>query len=136
MYKRVANSADVIRTTDGARIRSIAGDPDFQGYIDWLNEGNMPSDADPDPKPFVDAIQRRLDAFAQTRGYDGILSACTYAASAVAKFAAEGQTCVNLRDATWQAAYQLLAEVQAGTRPMPASIDDIAADLPQLTWGD
>lgn len=85
-------------------------------------------------KKFVDSIQSRLDVFARQRNYDGILSACTYATSTVAKFKAEGQTCVNLRDATWSAAYDILAQVQAGTRPMPTSIADIEADLPALVW--
>lgn len=79
-------------------------------------------------------IQLRLDSFAGTRNYDGILSACTYATSSVPKFSAEGQACVNLRDATWSAAYDILAQVQAGTRPRPSSIADIEADLPALVW--
>lgn len=96
----------------------------------------------PDPGPssqaiealLSSAIQQRLDAFARQRSYDGILSACTYVMSGLAKFKAEAQACVNLRDATWSAAYAILAEVQAGTRPMPTSIADIEADLPALTW--
>lgn len=79
-------------------------------------------------------IQGRLDAFARTRKYDGILSACTYAASSVPKFQAEGQYCVQARDTTCAAAYTVLADVQAGTRPMPTSIADIEADLPSLGW--
>lgn len=82
---------------------------------------------------FTGAIQARLDAFAQERGYDGILSASTYAASKVPKFKAEGQAAVNLRDATWAAAYQILADVEAGTRPMP-SVDEIMAELPATVW--
>lgn len=83
---------------------------------------------------FVAQIQARLDAFARTRNYDSILSACTYATSTIQKFRDEGQHCVNLRDATWAAAYIILAQVQAGTRPMPTGIADIAADLPVLEW--
>lgn len=83
---------------------------------------------------FTAAIQQRLDDFARTRNYDGVLSACTYATSTVPKFQAEGQACVNLRDATWSAAYDILAQVQVGTRPMPMSIADIVADLPALVW--
>lgn len=82
---------------------------------------------------FVDAIQQRLDDFARSRNYDSILSACTYATSTNQKFAAEGQCCVKLRDATWAKAYEILAEVQAG-RPMPASIADIEPELPVLAW--
>jgi hypothetical protein len=83
---------------------------------------------------FIDSIQTRLDNFAQERGYSGILSACTYATSLVTKFKNEGKTCVNLRDSTWAAAYDILAQVEAGTRPMPSSIADIEADLPALVW--
>jgi hypothetical protein len=83
---------------------------------------------------FAAAIQARLDAFARTRNYDGILSACTYATSLVPKFKAEGQYCAEARDGTWVAAYGILAAVNAGTRPMPAGVADIEADLPALAW--
>jgi hypothetical protein len=83
---------------------------------------------------FTAAIQSRLDDFARTRNYDSILSACTYATSTVPKFQGEGQACVNLRDATWAAAYDILAQVQAAQRAMPISIADIEADLPALGW--
>lgn len=83
---------------------------------------------------FTTAIQKRLDAFARSRHYDNILSACTYATSAVAKFQAEGQACVNLRDATWAAAYAVLEQVNSGQRPLPDDLADIEADLPALEW--
>jgi hypothetical protein len=82
----------------------------------------------------VQATQQRLDEFAQTKNYDGILSACTYATSPTAIFAAEGQYCVNQRDATWAKLYQILTEVQLGLRPMPTGYADIEAELPVLTW--
>ena len=94
----------------------------------------------PQPTPaqieaqLIAALQQRLDDFARSRNYDGILSACTYASSSVAKFAAEGQYCVQARDATWAAAYAILAEVQAGTRPLPQGLADIEAALPALAW--
>lgn len=80
------------------------------------------------------AAQSRLDTFASTRGYDGILSASTYATSAVPKFAQEGLDAVNLRDSTWAALYAIMAEVTAGTRPMPTGFADIEPDLPVLAW--
>ncbi len=78
--------------------------------------------------------QQRLDDFARTRNYDGILSACTYAASAVPKFAAEGQYAVQARDATWAALYAVMADVLAGNRPAPTGFADIEDDLPELVW--
>lgn len=107
--------------------------------VGWIKR---PDDTWAPPVPTTDEIissmtkqiQRRLDEFAKTRNYDGILSACTYATSTVPKFQAEGQYCVNARDATWAAAYTILAEVQNGQRPVPASIADFVDNLPALDW--
>lgn len=82
----------------------------------------------------VQQTQQRLDDFARTRNYDGILSACTYATSAVPKFAAEGQYAVQARDATWAALYQFMADVQAGTQPVPTGFEDVEPLLPPLAW--
>lgn len=82
---------------------------------------------------YTAAIQKRLDDFARTRNYDGILSAATYATSAVVKFKAEGQYAVEARDATWAKGYEILAAVEAGTRPLP-TLEALAAELPALAW--
>lgn len=82
----------------------------------------------------VAATQQRLDDFARTRNYDGILSACTYASSTVSKFQIEGQYCVVARDNTWEKLYQIMGEIQSGVRPMPSSFLDIEPELPPLAW--
>lgn len=82
---------------------------------------------------YTAAIQKRLDDFAKTRNYDGIMSAATYATSTVPKFKAEGQYAVEVRDATWSKCYEVLAAVEAGSRPMP-TLDELLAELPVLTW--
>lgn len=82
----------------------------------------------------VSATQTRLDAFARTRNYDGIMSLCTYATSGVQKFADEGQYGVQLRDATWATLYQILDEVESGQRPVPDGFADIENDLPVMEW--
>lgn len=78
--------------------------------------------------------QTHMDEFAQTKRYDNMLSACTYATSSNVTFAAEGQYCVTQRDATWAALYAILDEVNAGTREMPKSFDEIKDELPVLDW--
>lgn len=103
----------------------------------WDEANTPPVPQPPTPEQvlaeYTSAIQSRLDTFAQTRGYDGILSACTYATSSVPKFAAEGQYCVDARDATWASAYEILNDVTAGNRLAP-SLDDLFAELPALGW--
>lgn len=76
----------------------------------------------------------RLDAFAQTRNYDSIVTLCSYAGSADASFAAEGQRGQVLRDQTWRALIDYEAGIDAGTIAQPTSIDEILAVLPALTW--
>lgn len=78
--------------------------------------------------------QQRLDNFARTKGYDNILSACTYATSLIPQFQSDGQYCVSARDATWVMFHQISDEVAAGTRAPPTQFSDIEAELPVLEW--
>lgn len=82
----------------------------------------------------IQQTQARLDTFAQTRNYDNILSACTYATSPTVKFSTEGQYCVTARDATWAKLLGILSEVEAGTRPVPTGYAEIEPELPPLVW--
>ena len=82
----------------------------------------------------ITQAQNRLDQFAQTRGYDNILSACTYATSPTAKFSSEGQYCVVQRDATWAKLLEILADVETGIRPLPDNYQEIEPELPLLVW--
>ena len=82
---------------------------------------------------YTQQVQSYLDTTAQTRGYDDILSLCTYATSSNATFAEEGQAGVIWRDAVWTKCYEILAGVQAGTREVP---EDIISELPVINWGD
>lgn len=79
------------------------------------------------------SVQSHLDDTVKTRGYDGILSACTYATSSFEKFRLDGQAAVEWRDAVWSMCYQVLADVQAGIKPMPTE-DDLIALLPMIDW--
>lgn len=82
---------------------------------------------------FTTRIQARLDTFAKTRLYYDILSACTYSNSTNAKFKGEADYCIVVRDETWATCYQILDEVNAGTRPAPTWAE-LEAELPVLEW--
>ena len=82
---------------------------------------------------FTDAIQAYLDSFAQTRNYDNILSACSYASSKVERFSIEGQYCVDMRDLVWAMAYTIMDAVLTGQRPVPSE-QELFAELPTLEW--
>ena len=82
----------------------------------------------------TEQVQERLDTFAQTRGYDNIVSACSYATSTHPRYGPEGRYCVQVREATWDKLFQIEAQVLAGTRPMPRTYAEIEPELPVLAW--
>jgi hypothetical protein len=93
------------------------------------------------PPPLVDpviliegGIRQRLDEFAQTRGYDGILSLCSYANSTSPQFKTEGEYGVQARDVTWGKWHEILTSVDSGARPNPTGFSDIEPELPALAW--
>jgi len=82
---------------------------------------------------YTGAAQALLDTTARSRGYDGILSLCSYAASDNAKFKTEALAGVAFRDAVWTTGNEILAQVQAGTMDAP-SVEAFLALFPQITW--
>ena len=75
-------------------------------------------------------VQLHLDGAAQARGYDNILSACSYAAVENA-FQAEGAAFLAWRAACWVHCQSVLTDCQEGLRPIPAAAD-LVAELPAL----
>jgi hypothetical protein len=80
-----------------------------------------------------DFVQDILDTTAKVRGYDGILSAASYATSLNPKFRAEAQACVEFRDKMWSECYRLEAEVVDGLRSVPTP-QELRALLPVIAW--
>ena len=81
----------------------------------------------------ISAIQSMLDEKAKERGYDSILSLCTYATSPNKKFADEGQAGVSWRDEVWAKGFTILADVEGGERAIP-TVDELLAELPDFAW--
>jgi len=128
-----------ILSEQGEVINTIVATPEFieaqfPGAYREVYEQPTPTDPVALQAEIVQATQQRLDAFAQTKTYDNMLSACTYATSTVPLFRAEGQYCVEARDATWAKLVEILAEVESGVRPVPQGFAEIEGELPVLSW--
>ena len=90
----------------------------------------VPPTAEERLKLFQTAVQQSLDDRAKLAGYDGILSAITYAEEpSVPKFQAEGIAFRAWRSVVWAACYDILASVQAGEREEP-TLDALLVELP------
>ena len=118
---------------------AIESEIDYQlSEIEVVNGEIMPK-ASPQPTQaeiiagYTSQVQSYLDATAKQRNYDNIFTLCSYIADPNPKFQSEAQAAVAWRSAVWTKCYEILAEVQAGTREMPI---DIISELPVMTWGD
>lgn len=80
---------------------------------------------------FKEKTQELLDAKARERGYDDILSACSYAGYDN-DFRAEGEAFGIWRAKVWKYGYALLNAIAEGKHKMPKSFDEILAEMPTL----
>jgi hypothetical protein len=81
-----------------------------------------------------DHYQKALDSLAQEKGYGGVMSCSTYISSSNAKFKAEAQFMIDLRDTVWASLYKYLGEVLSATKPIPKNLSEINAVLPAFEW--
>jgi hypothetical protein len=89
------------------------------------------ADLGPKLEDFQRAHDAHLNAAARTRRYDSIHTAALRAAYP-GPWQAEGLAFAQWMDACNAAGYQLLAGVEAGTTPAPATVEDYLATLPEL----
>lgn len=79
---------------------------------------------------FTAAIQAELDKQANIKGYDNIVSACSYA-SAPNPFQEESIKFVTWRGNVWAYCYSEMDKIMKGEREMP-SIEDFINELPKF----
>jgi hypothetical protein len=84
-------------------------------------------------KQFDDALVNLFEEQAKSKRYDSRIT-CALRAGYAGPFQAEGQAFASWMDTCNALAYQILAEVQAGTRPEPANVEEFLALFPPITW--
>lgn len=79
-------------------------------------------------------VEKKLNAWAATRGYNGIDRLVSYAASVVGTRAQEAADGVHQRDVLYDAYYAYVERVKGSTLPVPARIGDIEQHIPDPVW--
>ena len=91
----------------------------------------------PKPAPtvadFDKALTDHLDATAKQRRYESRVT-CALRAAYSGPFQAEGRAFAQWMDECNALAYQLLAELEAGTRPWPVTTQALIDELPAMVW--
>lgn len=130
-------TAHILRQSDGALIPIDESNADYRSFLSWRDvPGNTPAQpAGPTlgerAAALLRAVDAHLNAAAQAKGYDSILSAALRAALPQSPFHAEGVAFGNWMDATYAKCYDVLAKVQADEIDEPTQ-EELIAMLPVL----
>ena len=98
----------------------------FDG-IEWVEK---PLNIEALKQSYTTAIQNHMDTKAKLRGYDNIVSACSYAGYEN-PFRAEGEAYGVWRANCWKYAYEQLALIFGGSRQIP-TVEAFIQELPLL----
>ena len=137
MSYRLTSTDAVIRVSDGTVIPADEQNHDYQAFLAWLGQGNVPLavpalSTEATLAQYTAGLDTHMDSIARTRRYDNRLS-CSLRAGYAGPFQAEGLAFALWMDSCNVLGYQILAEVQAGTRAMP-TIEEFLQLLPAMVW--
>lgn len=123
---------DLIQADCATHGVKIEGD-DAEAVANWVANYVPPPPPAPTLADFDAALTAHLDSTAQTKRYDNRIT-CALRAGYPGPFQAEGAAFALWMDQCNALAYTLLAEVQAGTRPLPDTTQVLIDLLPPMVW--
>jgi hypothetical protein len=123
----------VRRDADGMTIPFDDGNAFYLDYVAWRQTNEPAQPAGPTLEQRAAAllagVDAHLNAAAQAKGYDNILSAAIRAALPASAFHDEGVAFGTWMDAVYARCYQLMAAVQAGEMAEP-TLEELVSMLP------
>lgn len=132
----IPDGADCTKLGYGTLIETLA--PSQEGYyaaekepINNVQQWELlPYSTEEIKQSYTDAIQNHMDAKAQEKNYDNIVSACSYAGYDN-PFRAEGEAYGMWRASCWKYAYEQLALILGGSIEIP-TVEAFIQELPLL----
>jgi|GEM_PF-3578502 hypothetical protein len=85
---------------------------------------------------FEENVLKYLDNVAKERGYDDIISLCSYATSSNEQFRKEGIAGNEFRDKVWIKFFELSEQIKNGERDLRISSETLCKLLPEIVWPD
>jgi len=118
---------------DGMQIPFDEGNAFYLDFLEWCKDHEPAVPAGPTlaerARVLLAGVDGHLNATAQAKGYDSILSASVRAALPDSPFHAEGVAFGTWMDQVYATCYQLMAAVQAGDAEEP-TLEQLIAILP------
>lgn len=104
----------------------------------WYVKGYAPIEPPKSEKEIQEELERGVEAWMNSVvaecDYDSIDTCIArYTDSPNLKYAQEAKAVKDWNTAVWDRCWELLAEVKAGTRPIP-TLEEVIAELPVLVW--
>jgi hypothetical protein len=116
--------------------RALAGGGSESRLASTLPEGEQVLPFNETAEQVISRLERSLDAHidavANSYRYESIRTMVTYATSDHPTFGPEGRAAVKFRDAVYAYGIQVIADVEAGNRPIPTEAE-LIAELPPIT---
>lgn len=120
-----AEGCAAIEASGAAQLADMENPSIVSPTLPWKSQAEVLADLQ---QQFTWHVQHFMDQEAAKRGYDNIISACSYAAVDNI-FQAEAQSFLTWRSAVWAYCFQQLGRIQNGERAVP-TIADFIAELP------
>ena len=103
----------------------------------WYVAGKAPIPPAPTPeqiiKVYEDAVQKHLDATAQSRDYDNTYTCLSYLSSTDETWHREANIFNAWRDRVWRKCHEILNAVMQEGFP-PPTVDELINQLPKIEW--
>lgn len=105
----------------------------------WYLSGYAPEKPAPTTeeilKQYEDAVQKHLDATAQSRDYDNTYTCLSYLSSTDEIWRRESNAFNAWRDQVWRKCHEILNAVMA-EEIEPPTVEELIAQLPVIDWND